>query len=54
LGTCTAEGLAAHWPANDRGRVTVLCDVEGAEGEIIDPARVPGLRNARVVSLGVV
>lgn len=42
-GGCTPDGLAALAVA---GRVAVVCDCEGAEGMLLDPARVPWLRSA--------
>lgn len=47
LGQCTPESLAAVLPPNER--TLVICDVEGEEGELLDPYRVPGLQNAHIL-----
>lgn len=41
-GTCSHRDLAA----GITGRTLVVCDCEGCEKELLDPARLPGLRSA--------
>ena len=45
-GGCTREELAALEPA---GRTVLVCDAEGAEADLIDPAEVPWLRGAELL-----
>jgi len=47
LGHCDREGLARVLDAVPRS--PVLMDVEGAEDELLDPPRVPGLRHTPVL-----
>lgn len=46
-GECDTSGLSAQLSADDP--VLVLMDVEGAENELLDPVRVPGLRHATIL-----
>ncbi|MCK6486683.1 MAG: hypothetical protein HUU22_15110 [Phycisphaerae bacterium] len=47
FGTCNREALAAT--LSHGSRVFVLCDVEGAEWELLDPVAIPSLREADVL-----
>ncbi len=46
-GECDPAGLAAQMP--ERGQCLVLMDVEGAENELLDPVRVPGLAHVTIL-----
>jgi hypothetical protein len=49
LGAAEPENLAAALDADTAGATLVVMDVEGAERELTDPARVPGLRGATML-----
>jgi hypothetical protein len=46
-GRCTPAALTADLA--EPGRIAVVCDVEGGEAELLDPAAVPGLARATLI-----
>jgi hypothetical protein len=51
--TVTVRGVAGPAELNqalpDSGRLLILCDIEGAEREVLDPTAVPALREAHMI-----
>ncbi len=48
-GACDADALRSALESAGLGPVLVICDVEGYEGTLLDPEKVPGLRECRLV-----
>jgi predicted O-methyltransferase YrrM len=46
-GFCTPELLNSHFGSSES--TLVVCDVEGAEDQLLDPDLIPGLRNADIL-----
>jgi hypothetical protein len=47
-GFCGAAGLAESLESMPGG-ATIICDVEGGEFELLDPAKIPSLRRCRIL-----